>query len=153
VNVTDDAVTVWLKVALGVTLTATPVAPEAGEVELTVGAGGAATVVKLQEYGAMVCPVEFVAPVTVAVYCVLYASDEEGVKVAVVPAPLSAVVPLTVAPLASLRVKDTDEDVTAWLKVTLGAALTATPVAPDVGDVEVTAGGVGPEGWKIASTQ
>ena len=32
VNVTDDAVTVWLKVALGVTLTATPVAPEAGEV-------------------------------------------------------------------------------------------------------------------------
>jgi hypothetical protein len=68
VNVTEDAVTVWLKVALGVTLAATPVAPEAGEVELTVGAGGAATVVKLHEYGAMVWPVELVAPVTVAVY-------------------------------------------------------------------------------------
>jgi hypothetical protein len=46
-NVTDDAVTAWLKVALGVTEAATPVAPEAGDVELTAGAGGGAAVVKL----------------------------------------------------------------------------------------------------------
>lgn len=72
VNVTDEPVTAWLKVALGVTLMATPVAFEAGEVELTAGAGGAAAVVKLHVYGeAMVCPVELVAPLTVAVYCVL----------------------------------------------------------------------------------
>jgi 3-hydroxy-3-methylglutaryl CoA synthase len=57
-----------LKVALVVVLTTTPVAPEDGDVELTAGAGGAAAVVKVQEYGAaMDCPAELVAPLTVAV--------------------------------------------------------------------------------------
>jgi hypothetical protein len=41
-------------------------------------------VVKLQLYGDMVCPVELAAPLTVAVYCVPYASADEGVNVAVV---------------------------------------------------------------------
>jgi hypothetical protein len=67
VNVTEAGVTAWLNVALGAMLTATPVALDAGAVDVTAGAGGAA-VVKLQEYGlAMVWPVEFVAPLTVAV--------------------------------------------------------------------------------------
>jgi hypothetical protein len=57
-----------LKVALGATEMATPVAPEAGLVDETLGGVGAATVVKLHEYGlAIVWPVEFVAPLTVAV--------------------------------------------------------------------------------------
>jgi hypothetical protein len=67
VKFTEDAVTAWLKVAVGVTLTATPVAPVAGAVEVTAGAGGGAAVVKLHEYGDIVWPVLFVAPLTVAV--------------------------------------------------------------------------------------
>jgi hypothetical protein len=53
-NWTDDAVTFWLKVALTAELTATPVAPGLGIVEDTLGAAGAAAVVKLQLYGDMV---------------------------------------------------------------------------------------------------
>jgi hypothetical protein len=69
VNATDDAVTAWLNVAAGFTPTSTPVAPLTGDTDATAGAAGAAAVVNVQEYGAvMVWPVLFVAPLTVAVY-------------------------------------------------------------------------------------
>jgi hypothetical protein len=53
-NWIDDADTFWLKVALTVAVTATPVAPGPGLEEDTFGAGGAAAVVKLHVYGAAI---------------------------------------------------------------------------------------------------
>jgi hypothetical protein len=47
---------------------------------------GAAAVVNVHEYGAMVCPVAFVAPLTVTPYVVLNARALEGVNVAVLVA-------------------------------------------------------------------
>jgi hypothetical protein len=82
-----------------------------------------------------------------------YPRADEGVNVTTVFALLSEDAPGTEAPVGSLSVNVTEELVTAWLKVAVGEALTATPLAPDAGVVAVTAGGWLAEGVKIGSTQ
>jgi hypothetical protein len=84
---------------------------------------------------------------------VLYASADDGVNVATLPALLRLVDPATFEPALSLRVNDTEEAVTDWLKVAVGATLGATPVAPDIGDVPVTAGTGLAAGENTGSTQ
>ena len=113
-------------------------------VDDTFGAGGVAAVVKLHEYGLdMDCPLELVAPLTVAVYVVLYARAAEGVKVETVPELSNVVEPPTAAPAASFIANVTDEAVTGSLKVAVTGIPTATPEAPELGVVVVTAGAGG----------
>jgi hypothetical protein len=107
-----------------------------------------APVVKLQLNGALiVCPEEFWAPETVAVYVVLAASELVGVNVATVLPALKLTAPGTVLLPASLTVNVTVLGTTAWLNVALGAAETATPVDPAAGATVVTEGGVLPAVW------
>ena len=85
-----------------------------GDTAETAGAAGAATVVNVQEYGALiVCPVELVAPLTVAVYVVPYSSALAGVKVDVFVVASCATEPLTDAPAADFSAKTTELPVTA----------------------------------------
>jgi hypothetical protein len=129
-------VTAWLKPTATVAFIATLTAPEAGVCEVTVGA---AAVVKLHETGAMPALPDAVEPDTVAVYVVFGASGAFGVNVAVVLAAFSVRVPGTgvlpattwkvVEPLSTARSKPTDTVVPS-----------ATPVAPDAGARDVTAG-------------
>jgi hypothetical protein len=82
------ALIAWLKVAVMTgAVTETFVAPPAGVTAVTIGAVGAAAVVKAQEsFAASATPAESVAPVViVAVYCVLYVRFTEGVNVAIEP--------------------------------------------------------------------
>jgi hypothetical protein len=62
------------------------------------------------------------------------------VNVATVLALLNEAVPATLTPAEVLSVNVAEEGVTGWLKVALGVAETATPVAPETGVVLVTAG-------------
>jgi hypothetical protein len=129
-----------LNVAEIVVLRATPVAPLAGTVEMTVGGGAVVKVhTKLAASGT---PVGSFAPVViVAVNRVLVARTGDGVNVAVVPAKVT--VPATgVAPgpvtvnVAALIVAG----FMALLKVAEIVVLTPTPVAPLTGTVETTVG-------------
>ena len=102
-----------------------------------------APVVKLHEYGPLIgVPEAFCAPNTVAVYAVLAASELVGVNVATVSAPLKLTDPATLFPPESFTVNDTVHGVTACENVAVGAADTATPVAPEAGVTPVTAGAV-----------
>jgi hypothetical protein len=65
------------------------------------------------------------------------------VNVTTVFALLKEADPLTGLLLASLSVNVTEDGVTAWLNVALGATDTATPVALEAGDVDETAGAAG----------
>jgi hypothetical protein len=71
---------------------------------------------------------------------VLPASELVGVKVATVLPALKLTDPGTVVPPESLTVKVTVFGTTAWEKVAVGAADTATPVAPEAGVTLVTVG-------------
>jgi hypothetical protein len=129
-----------LKVAEIVVLRATPVAPFAGTVEMTVGGG--AVVKDHTKLAASGTPVGSFAPVViVAVNEVLVARMVVGVNVAVVPAKVT--VPFTgVAPgpvkvnVAALIVAG----FIASLNVAEIVVLTATPVVPLAGTVEITVG-------------
>jgi hypothetical protein len=99
-------------------------------------------VVKLQTNGLPIgVPLPFCAPDTVAVYVALNPSVFVGVKVATVLPALNPTVPATAFPAESCSVNDTVFGTTACENVAAGATDTATPVAPDVGAVLVTAGG------------
>src|SRR5215471_11269293 len=69
------------------------------------------------------------------------ASDPDGVNVATVLLPLRDTDPATGFPLESTTVNDTVPGTTAWENVAVGAAETATPVAPWAGVTLVTVGG------------
>jgi hypothetical protein len=133
-----------LKVAETVVLTATPVAPLTGTVEITVGAGA---VVKVHaKLVASPAPVGFFAPVAIAaVNTVLGASAAVGVNVAVVPAKVT--VPVTGVTPGPVKVKVATLIVAGFiasLNVAEIAELTATPMDPFTGTVETTVGlGVG----------
>src|SRR5580704_13065494 len=138
-----DASIASLNVAEIRVFTATPVAPLAGTVEITVG-GGVFVAVNVQTtLAARPAPVRSLAPVViVAVYRVPLVRFAAGVNVAVVPAyvimPATAVVPgpasvkvaalMVAAFMAALNVAETGE-------------LTNTPTAPLIGTVETTVGG------------
>jgi hypothetical protein len=84
---------------------------------------------------------------------VLPASELDGMNVATVSALLKLTVPATLFPPA-VTVKVTVLGVTGWENVAVGAADTATPVAPEAGVTEYTAGGVVPAaGEYTTSTQ
>ena len=87
-----------LRVAAIFWLSGTPVALLAGFVEMTVGAVGAGTVLKLQtKLLASGSPCRSVTPaLTVAVYRVLGRSNADGVKMA--PAPVQLTAPATGVP-------------------------------------------------------
>ncbi len=71
---------------------------------------------------------------------VLAASELVGVNVATVLPALKVVAPLIVFPPESCRVNDTVLGTTACENVAVGAADTATPVAPAAGVTPVTVG-------------
>src|SRR5215472_10617329 len=71
----------------------------------------------------------------------LDASEPDGVNVATVLPLLKLTEPATGFPLESTSVNDAVPGVTGWENVAVGAAETATPVAPDVGVTLVTVGG------------
>jgi hypothetical protein len=130
-----------LKVAEIVVLTATPVAPFTGIVEMTVGGGA---VVKVHtKLAASAAPVGSFAPVViVAMYRVLVARMVVGVNVAVVPAKLT--VPATGVAPGPTRVKVVALMVAAFmasLKVAEIVVLMGTAVDPLTGTVEITVGG------------
>jgi hypothetical protein len=123
-------------------LTATPVDPFIGTVEITVGAG-AGTVVKVHtKLAASAAPVGSFAPVViVAVNKVPVASAVVGVNVAVVPA--KETVPITGVAPGPVKVKVAALIVAGFigsLNVADTGVLTGTPVAPIVGTVETTVG-------------
>src|SRR5215468_5531926 len=68
-------------------------------------------------------------------------SEPDGVNVATVLPPLRATEPGTGFPPESTSVNDTVPGTTAWENVAVGAAETATPVAPLAGVTLVTVGG------------
>jgi hypothetical protein len=79
---------------------------------------------------------------TVAVYKVLTASAALGVKVATLPVQLTVPATAVVPGPVTVNVVAGDASVVqfiAWLKVTLSAWLTGTPVAVFTGTVEITA--------------
>ena len=56
--------------------------------------------------------------------------------------------------MGPVRLNDTEDGVTGWLKVAVGAVVTATAVAPLAGVVDVTVGATWvPVGTKLTSTQ
>jgi hypothetical protein len=129
-----------LNVAEIVVLRATPVAPLAGTVEMTVGGGAVAKVhTKLAASGT---PVGSFAPVViVAVNTVLVASAVVGMNVAVVPAKVTE--PATGVAPGPVRVNVAVLIVAGFmasLKVAEIVVLTATPVDPLTGTVEITVG-------------
>ena len=84
----------------------------------------------------------------------LPASELVGVNVATVSAPLKLTDPATLFPPESFTVNDTVPGVTACENVAVGAADTATPVAPKAGDTVDTTGAVAPDdGEYTTSTQ
>lgn len=129
-------------------MSATPVAPLAGDVEDTVGGvvSGAAAVVKRQlKLAPSALPESSSAAVVmVAVYCVLAASAVDGVKRAVVPVTLT--VPATAAPplvLTSVKLEPVSvELVMVSENVADTELLVAIPVALFTGDTADTVGGV-----------
>jgi len=82
VNVTVLDWTASLNVALAADDTATPVAPDAGVCELTAGCNGSVVNDQLTD-PFMGSPVVSLAPLTVTVYVVPYASAAVGVNVSV----------------------------------------------------------------------
>jgi|SRR5215471_15337706 len=99
-------------------------------------------VVKLHENGLLIgVPDAFCAPDTVAVNVPPAASGFVGVNVATVFPLLKLTVPATAVPPESTMVNDAVLGVTACENVAVGAADTATPVAPDAGVTAVTDGG------------
>jgi hypothetical protein len=129
-------------------LGATPLAPLAGEVEVTVGGvvSGAAAVVKRQvKLAPSALPAESVTlDATTAVYCVLGARAAEGVNLAVLPlmltVPASAPPPVVGDTLNVAVVSD--ELVIASENVADTVELVATPFAAFEGDTDDTVGGV-----------
>src|SRR5215831_12716947 len=71
----------------------------------------------------------------------LDASEPDGVNVATVLPLLKVTKPATGFPLESTTVNDAVLGTTGWENVAVGAADTATPVAPLAGVTPVTAGG------------
>ena len=146
-------------VAVGATLSATPVAPLAGVIAITVGGvvSGAANVVKVQlTLAANALFARSRTPVViVARYCVLFSRLPEGVNVAVLA--LIPTAPLTGAPeLATTRVNVEVVSVALLIgseNVAIGAILSATPVAPLIGDVASTVGGVVSGGGAVVNDQ
>ena len=136
----------FVKVAVIALLMTTPVALTIGMTELTIGAvvSGAAPVVKLHTLlAARALPAKSLAPVViVAVYKVLAARLDAGVKVAATPTevtvPETDVVPCIKVKVAVLSV----EGSIASVKVTVIALLVATPVALTSGNSELTMGAV-----------
>jgi hypothetical protein len=129
-----------LNVAETVVLTATPVAPLTGTVEITVGA---AAVVKVQtKLAASPAPAGSFAPVViVAVNKVLVARTVVGVNVAVVPAKVT--VPFTGMAPGPVKVNVAVLIVAGFmasLNVAETVVLTATPTDPLTGKVEITVG-------------
>ena len=130
-----------LNVAETVVLTATPVAPFIGIVEMTVGGGA---VVKVHtKLAASAAPVGSFAPVViVAMYRVLVARMVVGVNVAVVPARVT--VPVTGVAPGPAKVKVVELMVTTFmasLKVAEIGVLMGTAEDPLTGTVEMTVGG------------
>jgi hypothetical protein len=138
--VTVEAFTASLKVTAIALEGATPVAPEIGEVEETVGpeVSGAWSVVKVKTKSeASGLPARsFTSTPMLAVYVVLGARGAAGTKVAVAPATLT--VPVTPATVKELGV--TVEGCTASLKVTVTVVLTETAAWSFEGEVEMTVG-------------
>jgi len=136
------------KVAETDELSATAVAPLAGEVEDTVGGvvSGAAPVVKVQVklLASGLPAMSSAAGVKVAVYCVLPARLFNGTNVAVLP--LSETTPLTPAPpAAGLSVKlavFSVDLIIASENVAEMVVFSPTPVSEFSGDVSETIGGV-----------
>ena len=130
-----------LNVAVTVVLAATPVAPFTGTVERTVGAEAVVKVhTKLADKAT---PAGSFAPVViVAVNKVLLERTAVGVNVAVIPAKVTA--PTTGAAPGPVTVKVVPVIVAgsiASLNVAVIIVLTAAPVAPFTGTVEITVGG------------
>jgi hypothetical protein len=130
-------------VALGWTATPTPVAPLAGEVEVTVGGG--AMVVNAHESGAAsgTPSADFTVVSTAAVYVVEFASAAVGVRVAVRVVELYVTDAATGEPPLGVSVKLDAVRVVGSIgieNVTVGATATATPVAPSGGVFAVTVG-------------
>jgi hypothetical protein len=131
-----------LNAAETVVLTATPMDPFTGTVEITDGLG-TGTVVKVHtKLAASAAPVRSFAPaVIVAVYTVPVARAVVGVNAAVVPAKVT--VPATGVAPGPVKVKVAALIVAGFmasLNVAETAVLTGTPVAPIVGTVETTVG-------------
>lgn len=138
-----------LKVALTVLLSATSVAPQTGLVKVTVGGvvSVPGPVVKVHvKLLASALPARSWAPVvTVIVNTVLAARRLVGVKVATFPVPAYATVPGTAVVPGPVRVKVLPVMVRgsiASLKIAATCVLIATPVAPQLGLVEITVGAV-----------
>jgi hypothetical protein len=138
-----------LKLAEISVLSATPVAPATGTVELTVGAvvSGVAPVVKLQVKAlARALPATSLATVViVAVQMVLAGRLLDGVKVATLPLTAYPTVPVLAVPAGHASVKLAVVRVSgsiASLKLAEISVLSATPVAPAAGTVELTVGAV-----------
>jgi hypothetical protein len=116
-------------------------AEELHSVQGQVTAGGVELVVNDQVTGsAMVLPHTSEAW-TEAVYLVFSSSSVDGVKVALFEAG-KVTAPGTVLPSGSFTVNVTLSVSTAELKVADTGAVIDVPVAPDVGEVEETVGGV-----------
>lgn len=106
-----------------------------------VTAGGVELVVKLQVTGSVISLPHRSEAWTEAVYVVFSASSVDGVKVAWFDAG-SVCVPGTVLPSGSFTVNVRLVESMAELKVADTGAVIDTPVAPEVGDLAVTVGGV-----------
>src|SRR3954452_10272738 len=124
-----------------------------------VGGGVPAAVVKDHVVAVVVAlPAMSLTPLAnVAVYWVVLASAADGVNVAFWVALSYAVVPATAVPEPFLRLSEIVLACTGSLKVALTVVVVATPVAPDVGLVDETLGGVvsvpPPDGENTTSTQ
>jgi hypothetical protein len=131
-------------VAVTVVPTATPVAPLAGDVDVTVGVGATAPVENDQLYAVWSAnpSAALIAVVRFMVYVVLEASEALGVNVEVFVVELYESEPATL-PLGPARnaFAAISVDVSiALLHVNVTAEVTATLVAPLAGVVEVTSG-------------
>ena len=162
VNVEPFSVALFIgseNVTITALLSATLVAPLAGNRDTTVGgvASGGVVVVNSQlKLLANALPATSRAPVViVAVYCVLPSSAALGVNVAVlpptptepatgVPVPVSAKVKVAVVSVALFIASE---------KVADGAVPSATPVAPLTGVLESTVGGVLSGGAVVVNDQ
>ena len=141
-----------LKVTLTVLLSGTAVAPQLGLVKITVGGvlSGAGPVVKVHVKSLNIAlPARSLTPVVAVIwYTVLGVRALVGVNVATVTLPLGALTtapPMGVIPGGTVRVKVLVERVEvsiASLKITATLVLSTTSVAPQLGLVASTKGGV-----------